>query len=68
VYHTELAGPAWRGEIPYVVAVIRLEYSGVNILSQLLGEAVDRVHIGRAVQVTFSHVNEQITLPKFALL
>jgi hypothetical protein len=68
VYHAELAGPAWRGELPYVVAVIRLEYSGVNILSQLLGEAVDRVHIGRAVQVVFAQVNEQITLPKFALL
>jgi uncharacterized OB-fold protein len=68
VYHAELAGPAWRGELPYVVAVIRLEYSGVNLLSQLLGEAVDHVHIGGAVQVVFADVNEQITLPKFALL
>ena len=68
VYHSELAGPAWRGDLPYVVAVIRLAYSGVKILSQLQGEAVDHVHIGLAVQVVFAHVNEQITLPKFTLL
>jgi uncharacterized OB-fold protein len=65
VYHSDLAGPAWRSELPYVVAVIRLAYSGVKILSQLQGEAVNRVHIGLDVQVVFAPVNEQITLPKF---
>lgn len=66
VYHAELAGRAWRAELPYVVAVICLAYSGVKILSQLVCDAIERVHVGLAVQVIFEPVNAQITLPKFA--
>ena len=68
VYHAELAGPAWRSELPYIVAVVRLNYSGVKMLGQLRGEGVDRIHIGLAVQVVFEDMNEHITLPQFACL
>ncbi len=65
VYHSDLAGQAWRQELPYVVAVIRLWYSGVNILSQLVCEDLDQVRIGMVVRVVFDQASEHITLPKF---
>lgn len=68
VYHAELAGPAWRHELPYVVAVVGLESSGVKILSQLLCDAFTCVHIGLTVRIVFERISEQITLPKFVPL
>lgn len=65
VYHSELAGPAWRPELPYVVAVVHLAFSQVNMLSNVLCEAAESVSIGMSVQVAFERVNEQICLPKF---
>jgi uncharacterized OB-fold protein len=65
VYHAALAGPAWGHELPYIVAVVGLESSGVKILSQLLCDTFSCVHIGLAVGVVFERINEQITLPKF---
>jgi uncharacterized OB-fold protein len=65
VYHSEIAGPAWRADLPYMVAVIRLYYSGVNMLSNLVCDDEDVVRIGLPVQVIFEPVSESITLPKF---
>jgi hypothetical protein len=65
IYHSELAGPAWRTALPYIVAVIRLHHSGVNMLSNLMCNDHTLVRIGLPVQVTFEAVSENITLPKF---
>jgi uncharacterized OB-fold protein len=65
VYHSELAGPAWRQALPYVVAVVRLRCSGVNMLSNVVGVSPERVRIGMPVQVVFESVGPAVTLPKF---
>jgi uncharacterized OB-fold protein len=65
VYYSALAGPAWQPELPYVVAVIRLWHSGVQMLSQLRCDDPSVISIGLAVQVIFEPASAQITLPKF---
>ena len=68
VYRSELAGPAWRSELPYVVAVIQLEFSGINILSNVLCEQVESVRIGMAVRMVFETADGNVRLPKFVPL
>jgi uncharacterized protein len=65
VYYVDLAGPAWQADLPYVVVVVRLCQSGVNLLSQLRGVDVDRIYIGLSVRVVFEDMGDGITLPKF---
>jgi uncharacterized OB-fold protein len=65
VYHSELAGPAWRHTLPYVVAVVHLRCSGVNMLSNVVGVAPERVNIGMPVRVVFESIDPAVTLPKF---
>lgn len=65
VYHADLAGPAWQAAVPYVVAVIRLHYSGVLMLSNVVGVAVETMAIGLPVQVGFTALDERTTLPQF---
>lgn len=65
VYHSDLAGPAWRADLPYIVAVIRLEHSGINMLSNLVCDTANAVQIGLRVQVIFEPMSEHITVPKF---
>ena len=68
VYYAELAGPAWREDLPYIVAVIQLWHSTVKVLSNLVHIAPARVRIGLPVRVVFETVSDRITLPKFAPL
>ena len=65
VYHSELAGPAWGGDLPYVVAVVHLAYSGIHMLSNLVCDQPERARIGLAVRVIFEPVSADMTLPKF---
>lgn len=65
VYHSEIAGPAWHGDLPYIVAVIRLDYSGVKMLSNLLCEDITMARIGLRVRVIFESVDARMVLPKF---
>ena len=65
VYHSELAGQAWKADLPYVVAVIRLQYSGVKIVSRLVCNDPAMARIGLGVQVVFEDVSEHVTLPQF---
>lgn len=65
IYRSELAGPAWRSALPYVVAVVHLEFSGINMLSNLLCEALESVRIDMPVRVVFEPAGERICLPKF---
>lgn len=65
VYHAELAGPAWQAELPYVVAVVQLQQSGVKMLSQLRCTDPSAVQVGETVQVRFEPVDARVTLPLF---
>ncbi len=67
VYHSALAGPAWEPELPYVVGVIRLWQTGVQILSQIQCDDPRSISIGLPVHVTFEPASERVTLPKFVL-
>ena len=68
IYHSELAGPAWQGDLPYVVGVIHLWQSGVKMLSRLHCHPLDKMRVGLPVQVRFEVADERITLPPFAPL
>ena len=68
VYHSELAGPAWQAELPYVVVVVQLQQSGVKMLSQLRCSDPNAVQVGQAVQVRFESVDTRVTLPLFELI
>ena len=65
VYHSDIASPAWHADLPYIVAVIRLEHSGVNMLSNLVCDTTNAVRVGLRVQVMFEAMSEHITVPKF---
>lgn len=65
VYYSALAGPAWQPDLPYVVAVIRLWHTGVQLLSQIRCEDPRAISIGLAVEVIFEPASEQVVLPKF---
>ena len=68
VYHSELAGPAWQAELPYVVVVVQLQQSGVKMLSQLRCSDPSAVQVGQAVQVRLESVDTRVTLPLFELV
>jgi uncharacterized OB-fold protein len=53
-------------EVPYVVAIVRLD-EGVEMLTNLIDVAPERVSIGARVRVTFADVAEHMTLPFFTL-
>jgi uncharacterized OB-fold protein len=59
--------PAFRDKVPYVLALIELE-EGVRMMSNVIECDPAAVRIGRAVEVVFEDLTEEITLPKFRLL
>lgn len=61
------AGPAFRDEVPYVVALVELE-EGPRMLSNVVGADPDSVAIGQPVRVVFEDVTEEVTLPKFEVV
>ncbi len=58
------AGPAFQGDVPYVVALIDLR-EGPRMISNIVGIAPALVRIGQSVRVAFEDVTEELTLPKF---
>ena len=58
--------PAFRGELPYVLAVIELE-EGARLMSNVIGCAPAEVRIGAPVQVVFETVAENVGVAKFRL-
>ncbi len=53
-------------DVPYVVAIVELD-EGVRMMSRIVGTPPEAVKIGAAVQVTFEHFDEGVTLPYFQL-
>ncbi|KPU99553.1 hypothetical protein APR50_14085 [Variovorax paradoxus] len=58
------AGPAFKADAPYVVAVVELD-EGARMMTNIVTEDVDSVRIGQRVAVAFEAVTDEITLPKF---
>ena len=56
--------PYWKGELPYLVAVIELA-EGPRLLSNLVDARFDQVQIGMAVRVIFEPLIEEIVVPRF---
>ncbi|MFP6664047.1 MAG: Zn-ribbon domain-containing OB-fold protein [Deltaproteobacteria bacterium] len=56
--------PAFAGRTPYVLAYVLLD-EGVQMLTNLVDIAPDKVAIGMPVQVTFEDLNEDLALPVF---
>jgi uncharacterized OB-fold protein len=58
--------PAFKGDLPYNVALIQLE-EGPRMYSNVVGTPNDAVKIGDAVEVVFDPVTPEITIPRFRL-
>jgi uncharacterized OB-fold protein len=54
-------------EVPYVIAVVRLD-EGVEMLTNLVDAEPEQVSIGARVRVAFADVAEHTTLPFFRLV
>lgn len=55
---------AFAKDIPYVVAVVRLE-EGVQMLSNVVGCEPAELRCDMPVEVTFEQLDDEFTLPKF---
>lgn len=58
------AGPAFKADAPYVVAVVELD-EGARMMTNIVTDDVESIRIGQRVAVTFDAVTDEITLPKF---
>ena len=56
--------PAFSAEVPYVVALIRLE-EGPSMMAGVRECSLEEVRIGMAVEVAFEPVSDEIHLPYF---
>ncbi|HRH87225.1 MAG TPA: Zn-ribbon domain-containing OB-fold protein [Rubrivivax sp.] len=60
------AGPAFKADAPYVVAVVDLD-EGARMMTNLVTDDVESVRIGQRVAVHFDAVTDEVTLPRFKL-
>jgi uncharacterized OB-fold protein len=51
---------------PYVVGLIELE-EGTRFVADVVGDQIDDVQIGDAVQLEFQRVDDELTVPRFRL-
>lgn len=56
--------PAFKDEIPYVLAIIQLE-EGPRMESNIVGCKPEYVSIEMPVEVSFEDVTDEVSLPKF---
>ena len=56
--------PAWREDIPYNVAYVKLD-EGPLLIANIVGCSNDDIRVGMPVQVVFDDVSDEVTLPKF---
>ena len=57
---------AFAGDVPFVVALVELQ-EGVRMMTRITGSPPEAVRIGAPVQVVFEQINDELTLPYFAL-
>ena len=68
VYHSELAGPAWRSRLPYVVVVVELCHSSVRMVGNLAVREPAQLEVGLKTGLCFEDIDDRMTLPQFYLL
>lgn len=61
------AGPAYKSDTPYVVAIVELD-EGARMMTNIVTADVEAVRIGQRVTVRFEDVTAEVTLPKFRLV
>ncbi len=61
------AGPAFKADVPYVIASITLE-EGARILTNVVTDDPDSLKIGQKVEVFFDKVSDDLTIPKFKVV
>jgi hypothetical protein len=59
------AGPAFKADVPYVVALVELD-EGPRLMTNVVTGDVERIRIGQAVKAVFDAVTDEVTLVKFA--
>ena len=59
VYH-----PAYKEDVPYNVAVIKLE-EGPQLISNVVDCKNNDIYLDMTVEVVFDRINEEVTLPRF---
>ncbi|MGH3756802.1 Zn-ribbon domain-containing OB-fold protein [Actinophytocola sp.] len=57
--------PAFADAVPYVVAIVELDGTGVRMLSNVVGVPPDDVYIGQKVRVVFDDVADEFTVFRF---
>lgn len=63
VFH-QVYDPAFAGDIPYNVALVRLD-EGPQMFSNVVGMPPSDVAVGDRVEIVFDDVTPQVTLPRF---
>jgi hypothetical protein len=63
VYHVAYH-PGFEDDLPYVVADVELE-EGPRLLTNIVGCRPDEVKCDMPVEVTWEHITEEFSLPKF---
>ena len=58
--------PAFKDDVPYIVAYVRLD-EGPSLITSLVDVEHDEVQCDLPVEVTFEQVTDQVALPKFRL-
>ncbi len=61
------APSAFLGDMPYVVAIVRLD-EGIQLLSNIVGCEPNDVECEMRVKVTFEKLSDEFTLPKFSIV
>lgn len=56
--------PAWKADIPYNVAYVKLD-EGPVLMTNIVGCRNEDIYIGMPVEVTFEDITSEISLPKF---
>jgi len=60
----QLYHPAWKNDIPYNVAWIKLD-EGPVMLSNVVQCKNEDLYVGMPVEVVFDDITNEISLPKF---
>lgn len=59
------APSAFIGDMPFVIAIVKLDEEGVQMLTNIVGCDPAKVHCDMRVEVTFDKLNDEFSLPKF---
>jgi uncharacterized OB-fold protein len=59
--------PAFFDDVPYNVAIVELE-EGIRLHTNIIDHPADKLAVGLPVEVVFTKVNDEVTLPRFKIV